>query len=66
MNHKSSSDDNLGCLVYLLFGWFVLPFIGILHLKDANGDPGEKLIGWILVVVGCIPWLIALIGGAAN
>jgi len=65
MNRKSSSDDGGGCLVYLAFAWFLLPFIGALRLKDAN-NPDEKLIGWIMVIVGCIPWLVVFITGAMN
>jgi hypothetical protein len=60
---NSSSDDGVtGCLAYVLLGLFLMPILGLVFISSK--DPDKKTLGWILLVVGIILWIIVGVGSA--
>ena len=58
----SKDDGSTGCLAFALLVLFVMPVVGLMMV--CSKDPEKKTLGWILLVVGTILWIIIGVGSA--
>ena len=58
MSRRRRSDDDaaMGCIVYALLAIFFMPIVGLVLV--CGKDPEKKTLGWVLLVVGIILWII--------
>ena len=58
MSHRRRSDDDaaMGCIVYALLAIFFMPIVGLVLV--CGKDPEKKTLGWVLLVVGIILWIV--------
>ena len=54
----SKDDGSTGCLAFALLVLFVMPVVGLIIV--CRKDPEKKTLGWILLVVGTILWIIGV------
>ena len=61
---RKRSDDEaaLGCIVYLLLIVFFMPIVGLFLVCGKDSD--KKALGWVLLVIGIILWIIVGTTGA--
>jgi hypothetical protein len=57
---RSSDDEAIGCLVYAILAVFLMPFFGLAFVLGK--DPEKKTLGWVLLVVGIILWIVIGVG----
>lgn len=53
---RSDDDAAIGCVVYALLAIFFMPIVGLVLV--CGKDPEKKTLGWVLLVVGIILWII--------
>ena len=53
---RSDDDAAMGCVVYALLVIFFMPIVGLVLV--CGKDPEKKTLGWVLLVVGIILWII--------
>jgi hypothetical protein len=53
---RSDDDAAMGCIVYALLAIFFMPIVGLVLV--CGKDPEKKTLGWVLLVVGIILWII--------
>lgn len=51
------SNDDMGCIVWLILAAFALPIVGLCILLEGNDE--EKAVGLVLFVIGIIIWAAA-------
>ena len=56
----SKDDGSTGRLAFALLVLFVMPVVGLIMV--CSKDPETKTLGWILLVVGTILWIIIGVG----
>lgn len=58
MSRRRRSDDDaaMGCIVYALLALFFMPIVGLVLVFGK--DPERKTLGWVLLIVGIILWII--------
>lgn len=58
MSRRRRSDDDaaMGCIVYALLAIFFMPIVGLVLV--CGKDPEKKTLGWVLLVVGIILWIV--------
>lgn len=56
----SKDDGSTGRLAFALLVLFVMPVVGLIMV--CSKDPEKKTLGWILLVVGTILWIIIGVG----
>ena len=54
----SKDDGSTGRLAFALLVLFVMPVVGLIMV--CSKDPEKKTLGWILLVVGTILWIIGV------
>ena len=61
MSNKRKDDDvAMGCVVYAIIGMLLMPIVGLFLV--CSKDSEKKIIGWILLVVGTILWILVGVG----
>lgn len=53
---RSDDDAAMGCIVYAILAIFFMPIVGLVLV--CGKDPEKKALGWVLLVVGIILWII--------
>ena len=53
---RSDDDAAIGCVVYALLAIFFMSIVGLVLV--CGKDPEKKTLGWVLLVVGIILWII--------
>ena len=53
---RSDDDAAIGCIVYLLLIIFFMPIVGLFLI--CRKDPDKKPIGWVLLIIGIILWIV--------
>lgn len=53
---RSDDDAAIGCIVYLLLIIFFMPIVGLFLI--CGKDPDKKPIGWVLLIIGIILWIV--------
>lgn len=61
-NKRKDDEAALGCVVYAIIGMLLMPIVGLFFV--CSKDSEKKLLGWILLVVGVVLWIIVGIGSA--
>ena len=58
MSRRRRFDDDtaMGCIVYALLAIFFMPIVGLVLV--CGNYPEKKTLGWVLLVVGIILWII--------
>ena len=59
---RSKDDGATGCLAFALLALFLMPVVGFIMV--CSKDPEKKTLGWILLVVGTILWIMIGVGSA--
>lgn len=59
---KNEDEAALGCVVYALLGLLFMPIVGL--FLACGKDPEKRTLGWILLVVGIVLWIVLGIGSA--
>jgi hypothetical protein len=59
---RSKDDGATGCLVFAFLTLFMMPVTGLVMV--CSKDSEKKTLGWILLVVGTIFWIIIGVGSA--
>lgn len=57
---RSKDDGAIGCLAFALLALFMMPVTGLVMV--CSKDSEKKTLGWILLVVGTILWIIIGVG----
>ena len=52
----SNDDAAMGCIVYLLLVLFFMPIVGLYLV--CGKDPEKKTLGWVLLILGVILWIV--------
>ncbi len=53
---RSSRNDGLGCIVTVLVWILFMPIVGLVFV--CGKDPDRKALGWAMLVIGIILWLM--------
>lgn len=53
---RSDNDTAMGCVVYALLILFFMPIVGLVFV--CGKDPEKKTIGWFLLIIGIILWIV--------
>ena len=61
--HNGGDDTGMGCLVAMVLCLVAMPLVGLYLILKQDGDSETKAIGWILLVVGIIIWLVVMARG---
>ena len=59
---RSKDDGATGCLAFALLALFLMPIVGFAVV--CSKDPEKKTLGWTLLVVGTILWIMIGVGSA--
>ena len=59
---KNEDEAALGCVVYALLGLLFMPIVGL--FLACGKDPEKRTLGWILLIVGIVLWIVLGIGSA--
>ena len=60
---QSPDDGGLGCLVMIILALIAMPLVGLYLALSSKTDDETKVIGWIMVVMGCGIWIFAAVKG---
>lgn len=55
-NRKRDNDTALGCIVHTILGLLFIPIVGLFLI--CSKKPEKKNLGWILLIVGVLLWII--------
>ena len=59
---RSKDDGATGCLAFALLALLLMPVVGFVMV--CSKDPEKKTLGWILLIVGTILWIMSGVGSA--
>jgi hypothetical protein len=64
MRRRKRSDDDaaMGCIIYGFLILFFMPIAGLFLI--GSKDQEKQTLGWVLLIVDAILWLIVGIGAA--